>query len=280
MTIDALQAWLLSYETAFRLGVFAGVLVLMCLLEATWPRRVRTRPRTGRWIANLGVVVIASALARVTVPMVPVAAALWAAEAGWGVFNATGLPGVVAGLACIVVLDLAIWGQHVIFHKVPVLWRLHRMHHTDVDLDATSGVRFHPVEIVLSLFIKTGLVIALGAPAWSVVAFEVLLNASSMFNHANLRLPAAVDRALRTVIVTPDFHRVHHSVIRTETDSNYGFNLSVWDRTFGTYRAQPEAGHDGMTVGLADFRSPREQRLDRLILQPVLATSDPSRPSQ
>jgi sterol desaturase/sphingolipid hydroxylase (fatty acid hydroxylase superfamily) len=173
-------------------------------------------------------------------------------------------------LLAVVVLDMAIYFQHRLFHAVPVLWRLHRMHHADLDLDVTTGARFHPLEILLSMAIKVAVVIALGAPAVAVVLFEILLNASSMFNHANLRLPLAVDGALRWLIVTPDVHRVHHSVIRAETDSNFGFSLSWWDRLFGTWRAQPEKGHDGMTIGLPVFRNPEQLRLDRMLVQPFL----------
>jgi sterol desaturase/sphingolipid hydroxylase (fatty acid hydroxylase superfamily) len=171
-------------------------------------------------------------------------------------------------LLAVLLLDLAIYLQHVMFHAVPALWRVHRMHHSDTDLDVTTGLRFHPVEIVLSMLIKFAAIAALGAPAVAVLLFEVLLNATSMFNHANLRLPERVDAALRQVLVTPDMHRVHHSVIERETNSNFGFNLALWDRLFGTYRAQPEAGHEGMTIGVEQFRDPAEARLDRMLTQP------------
>jgi sterol desaturase/sphingolipid hydroxylase (fatty acid hydroxylase superfamily) len=172
-------------------------------------------------------------------------------------------------LAAVVVLDLVIYLQHVLFHAVPALWRLHRMHHADLEFDVTTGVRFHPVEIVLSMVIKIAVVAALGAPALGVLAFEVLLNATSMFNHGNVRLPRALDRALRWIVVTPEMHRVHHSIVRRETNSNFGFNLPWWDRLFGTYRAEPEAGHEGMTLGVPEFRDPEELRLDRMLLQPL-----------
>ena len=193
-----------------------------------------------------------------------------AAEAGGvGLLAWLGLPTPVAVLVAVLLLDLAIYLQHVLFHAVPALWRLHRMHHADLDFDVTTGLRFHPVEILLSMVIKLMVVVALGAPAVAVLIFEVLLNATAMFNHANLRLPAWLDRALRPVLVTPDMHRVHHSAVQRETDSNFGFNLAVWDRLFGTYRAQPAAGHDAMTIGIEQFRDPGELRLDRMLTQPL-----------
>src|SRR4051794_11139456 len=193
-----------------------------------------------------------------------------AAEAkGWSLFNATPLPPWMEVAAPVVLLDLAIYGQHVAFHAVPVLWRLHRMHHADLEFDVTTGVRFHPVEIVLSMLIKFAAIVLLGAPAVGVLVFEVLLNATSMFNHGNVRLHARVDRVLRWLVVTPEMHRVHHSVERRETDSNFGFNLPWWDRLFGTYWAEPEAGHERMAIGLPQFRDPAELRLDRMLLQPL-----------
>jgi len=267
---ETFDNWILSHESTLRFLMFAGVLFVMSSLETMWPRRERMRGRARRWFANIGVVVIASSLARVILPLFPVGAALWAEAQGYGAMNALAVPSAVAGFATIILLDLAIYAQHVVFHQVPVLWRLHRMHHTDVDLDATSGIRFHPVEIILSIAIKIALVIALGAPAWAVIVFEVMLNATSIFNHANLKLPLGLDRVLRLVIVTPDFHRVHHSVLMPETNSNYGFNLSVWDRVFGTYTPQPAGGHDGMTVGQDEFRGEIDQRLDKLLVQPFV----------
>jgi sterol desaturase/sphingolipid hydroxylase (fatty acid hydroxylase superfamily) len=194
--------------------------------------------------------------------------ALVAEQRGWGLMNAVAAPAWIAVPVSVLLLDLAIYLQHVAFHAVPALWRLHRMHHADLDIDVTTGLRFHPIEIVLSMGIKLAVVTALGAPAVAVLVFEVLLNATSMFNHANLRLPQPIDRALRWLVVTPDMHRVHHSVAVAETNSNYGFNLPWWDRLFGTYRDQPAAGHDGMTIGVERFRSPRDLMLDRMLLQP------------
>jgi len=195
---------------------------------------------------------------------------------GWGVFNLLAVPAWVATPAAVILLDLVIYGQHVMFHAVPVLWRLHRMHHADLEFDVTTGLRFHPVEILLSMAIKLAAIMAFGAPPLAVLIFEVLLNATSLFNHANIRVP--LDRLLRLVVVTPDMHRVHHSIERRETDSNFGFNLPWWDRLFGTYRAQPALGHQGMTIGIDRFRDPRELRLDRMLWQPF--RRDPPSPAQ
>jgi sterol desaturase/sphingolipid hydroxylase (fatty acid hydroxylase superfamily) len=192
---------------------------------------------------------------------------------GWGLFNLVHLPVWAAILAAALLLDLTIYGQHVTFHAVPWLWRLHRMHHADLEFDVTTGLRFHPGEIVLSMLVKLAAVLVLGAPPMAVLVFEVLLNATSMFNHGNVRLPSRFDRALRLVMVTPEMHRVHHSIDRRETDSNFGFNLPWWDRLFGTYQDQPGAGHERMTLGLEQFRDPAELRIDRMLLQPLRAES-------
>ncbi|TVR95513.1 MAG: sterol desaturase family protein [Rhodospirillales bacterium] len=266
--LPGIAATLVSHEAAVRLAAFATVLGLMAVWEAARPRRVRLVTRRVRWTANLGIVALDAMVVRLVFPVAAVGMALIAAEQGWGLFNAVGVPFWAAALLSMVLLDLAIWAQHLVFHKVPWLWRLHRMHHTDLDFDVTTGLRFHPLEIVLSMAIKMAVIVALGAPAAAVVAFEVILNGLALFNHANVRLPAGIDAVLRRVIVTPDMHRVHHSVHRDETDSNYGFNLSVWDRLFGTYRAQPRDGHTGMTIGLDIFRSRRDLTLFRLLVQP------------
>ncbi len=262
---------LLANEPVIRLGVFAGVLGLMAGLEALFPRRRRRAAgRWRRWPNNLGIVVVDTLVLRLLFPTAAVGVALAAeARGGVGLLPWLGLPAPLAVLAAVVLLDLAIYLQHVLFHAVPALWRLHRMHHADLDFDVTTGLRFHPGEILLSMAIKLAVVVALGAPAVAVLLFEVLLNATAMFNHANLRLPPRLDRALRLLLVTPDMHRVHHSVVRRETDSNFGFNLALWDRLFGTYRAQPAAGHEAMTIGIAQFRDPGELRLDRMLTQPL-----------
>jgi sterol desaturase/sphingolipid hydroxylase (fatty acid hydroxylase superfamily) len=260
---------LLANEPVIRLVAFAGVLAVMAALEALLPRRRRSFGRARRWPNNLGIVVVDTIVLRLVFPTAAVGVALVVEARGVGLLPWLGLPTPLAVLVAIVLLDLAIYLQHVLFHAVPALWRLHRMHHADLDFDVTTGLRFHPVEILLSMVIKLMVVVALGAPAVAVLVFEVLLNATSMFNHANLRLPAWLDRTLRLVLVTPDMHRVHHSAVPRETDSNFGFNLALWDRLFGTYRAQPAAGHDAMTIGLDRFRDPGELRLDRMLTQPL-----------
>lgn len=259
---------ILADESMIRIAVFTGVLLVMMALEAMLPRRKCKLARVARWPANLGIVVVDTLLARVILPLPPVAAALWAADMGVGFWHMTDAPQMIAIVCSVIVLDLAIYAQHIAFHKVPILWRLHRMHHADTEIDVTTGIRFHPFEIILSLVIKIALVVALGIPAAAVIIFEVLLNATAMFNHANLKLPSFIDRMLRLIIVTPDMHRVHHSWHRDETDSNYGFNLSVWDRLFATYRAQPRDGHDGMTIGLHEFRGARDRGLVGLLTIP------------
>ena len=201
-------------------------------------------------------------------PTTAVGLALLAQTRGFGLFNVIAAPAWIGVAASVVILDLAIYLQHVLFHAVPALWRLHRMHHADLEFDVSTGLRFHPIEILLSMLIKFAVVAALGAPALLVLIFEVLLNASSMFNHANIRIPLGVDRILRWLVVTPDMHRVHHSILARETNSNFGFNLPWWDRLFGTYRPQPAAGHEAMTIGIEQFRDPRELWLDRMLAQP------------
>jgi sterol desaturase/sphingolipid hydroxylase (fatty acid hydroxylase superfamily) len=261
---------ILDTEMLVRLGAFLGVFATMAIWEAAAPRRTLAIGRRARWPGNLGLVVIDAALLRLIHPATAVGAAVFAETHGWGLFNAWPVSGAVAIAASVVVLDLAIYVQHVLFHAVPVLWRLHRVHHADLDFDVTTGTRFHPVEIVLSLGIKMAVVMLLGAPAAAVLVFEVLLNATSMFNHGNVRMPIAADRLLRLVVVTPDMHRVHHSIRPEETNSNFGFSLPWWDWVFGTYRDQPRAGHERMTIGIEQFRDPRELRLDRLLIQPAL----------
>lgn len=247
---------LINYEGAVRLGAFAAVFALMAAWEVAAPRRALSLPKGRRWLANLGVTLLNAALVRVLFPTATVGVALAAGERSWGLFNALPVPGPLAFVLSFVALDLVIWVQHVAFHRVPLLARLHRMHHVDLDFDVTTGLRFHPVEILLSLMIKFAGVLALGAPAAAVLAFELALNLGSLFNHGNVRMPGAVDRALRLLVVTPDMHRVHHSIVPEEINSNYGFFLSWWDRLFGTYNAAPRAGHDAITIGVRDTRDP------------------------
>jgi sterol desaturase/sphingolipid hydroxylase (fatty acid hydroxylase superfamily) len=255
-------------ELFIRIGAAIGIFLALALWELLTPRRTLTVGRARRWPSNLGIVVVDAVLVRLLIPVAAVGMAILAAERGWGLLNITPWPIWLEVLIGFFALDLAIYGQHVAFHKVPILWRLHRMHHADLDIDVSTGLRFHPIEIILSMLIKIAVVVLVGVPALAVVIFEVVLNTTSMFNHSNAVMPISLDRIVRLIVVTPDMHRVHHSIKREETDSNFGFNLPWWDRLFGTYRAQPEAGHESMTIGLPIFRNRRELRLDRLMTQP------------
>ncbi|SHK03630.1 Sterol desaturase/sphingolipid hydroxylase, fatty acid hydroxylase superfamily [Ruegeria lacuscaerulensis ITI-1157] len=243
----------MEYGIVIRLGVFLGLFIIFASAEALRPRRPRLYGRSQRWLTNLSITLLNTAVLRlmaIGLPLLAVGAALDAGQKGWGLFNHLYWPAWVEVALSILILDFAIWAQHLVTHKVPILWRLHRVHHADRDMDVTTAVRFHPIEVALSMGLKIGLVYLLGPSALAVILFEILLNGTALFNHSNIRLPTAVDAVLRQIIVTPDMHRVHHSVLRREHDSNYGFALSIWDRLIGTYVAQPEAGHDDMTVGL------------------------------
>jgi sterol desaturase/sphingolipid hydroxylase (fatty acid hydroxylase superfamily) len=255
-------------EPWIRFGAFAAVLLLLGLSELLVPRRSQSVGRWQRWPGNLGLVALDTLLVRILFPVAAVGAALLAEQHGWGLFNLVGLPFWFEIALAVILLDLLIYGQHVLFHAVPWLWRVHRVHHADLEFDVTTGLRFHPVETLLSMAIKVGAVMLLGAAALAVLIFEVLLNATSMWSHSNIRLPAKADRLLRLVLVTPDMHRTHHSVIPRETHSNFGFNLACWDRIFGTYRERPEAGHESMTIGIPGFRSGKELRLTRMLMMP------------
>ena len=257
-----------TVEIVLRLSCTALVFAGLAAWELLAPRRALSVGRLKRWPSNIGVLLVDAALVRLVIPTAAVGAALYAAGQGIGLFNWLQLRLSVGAILGFLILDFVIWAQHWAFHRVPLLWRLHRMHHADLDIDVTTGVRFHPFEILISMAIKIAVVVALGIPPVGVFVFEVMLNATSMFNHSNARMPNWLDRVLRLVVVTPDMHRVHHSVVRRETDSNFGFNLPWWDRLLGTYRAQPQAGHLAMTIGLAQFRDPRELRLDRMLIQP------------
>lgn len=267
--------WILAHEPWLRVGAFAGLLLLLVLAEHFWPRREGAMQRRARWGANLSIVAVDVLLVRLLIPLGATGTAVWAEVRGFGLFNAVDLPFgpfgpfVAEAVLAFFALDLLIYWQHRLFHRIPLFWRLHRMHHSDLEFDATTGVRFHPAEILVSMLIKMGAIVALGAPAVAVIAFEIALNATSLFNHSNLRLPQGVDRALRKLVVTPDMHRVHHSVHRHEHDSNYGFNLSWWDHLFRSYTGQPQDGHVTMRVGLERFRDSSEQRLLALFAQPV-----------
>lgn len=255
-------------EAVVRLTAFLGMFGLMALWEVIAPRRDLRRPKGERWVTNVLMTAFNTSLVRFAVPAMAVSAALIADEKQWGVFHLVSLPPMVTLIACVVALDLLIYFQHLAFHRVPLLWRLHRVHHTDLDIDVTTALRFHPLEIILSLCIKAVAVIALGAPLEAIILFEVILNATAMFNHGNVRLPGLIDAFIRLFVVTPDMHRVHHSVHDEETNSNYGFNLSCWDRLFGTYRAQPADGHEDMVIGLKAFREPVDLALPFLLAQP------------
>jgi len=266
---------LLSNESLVRLLAFAGILGAMAAWEILAPRRRQAIGRGIRWPGNIGIVALDTLLVRLIFPMTAVGLALLAEARGWGLFNAFPVPGWAAIPLAVILLDLAIYLQHVLFHAVPALWRLHRMHHADLEFDVTTGARFHPIEILLSMIVKLGVIAAIGAPAVAVLLFEVLLNATSMFNHGNVRIPLGFDRILRWMVVTPDMHRVHHSIESGETNSNFGFNLPWWDRLFGTYRDQPAAGHERMAIGIEQFRDPVELRMDRMLLQPWRDASGP-----
>jgi len=268
MTMDATVQ---TYESSIRLGIFLGVFGLVAVAEILAPRRPLTLMRARRWPHNLGLVVLNTALLRLLFPAASVGIALFVEQHDWGLLNYLDLPGTTALVVAVVALDFIIYLQHVLFHAVPALWRLHRVHHADLDFDVTTGVRFHPIEIVLSMLIKFAGIVVLGPSVAAVVLFEVLLNATSLFNHANLRLPAVVDGTLRWLLVTPDMHRVHHSVADDETNSNFGFNLPWWDRLLGTYRGQPRGGHQGMTIGMLDLRDPAQtNRLDAMLMLPFV----------
>lgn len=241
-------------EKTIRISFFVGILIIMAIWEIVAPRRALTVSKTVRWVNNLGLVFLNSFILRIMFPAAAVGVALLADERQWGLFNLYELPAWFAVLASVVIMDFVIYMQHVMVHAVPALWRLHRVHHADLDYDVTTGARFHPIEIILSMLIKFATIVLLGPPAVAVIIFEVVLNAMAMFNHGNVGLPKKLDTLLRFFIVTPDMHRVHHSVEDDETNSNFGFNLSWWDRLFGTYRDQPRAGHEGMTIGIRGFR--------------------------
>ncbi len=264
---------LLAWEPWIRVAAFVGIVVPLAAWESWAPRRRPLVDRLWRWPNNLALVVIGTLLLRAVFPLAAVGVAAPGAQAGWGLLNTWRVHEGLAFIVSLLALDLAIWVQHWSFHRVPLLWRLHRMHHADLDFDVTTGLRFHPLELALSMLIKVVVVLLIGAPPIAVLVFEILLNATSLFNHANVAMPLRVDAWLRWLVVTPDMHRVHHSWEPRETHANFGFNLPWWDRLFGTYLPQPRLGHVAMTVGLREFRDPRDLRLDRMLLQPFLLRS-------
>ncbi len=242
-------------EATVRLAAFVGIFASMALFEQFLPRRERYPARGRRWLTNWGMLIIDSIVLRVVFPAAAVGVALWAETAGVGLFNLVDVPPIVAALIVIVVLDFAVWLEHVVSHHWPLLWRIHKVHHADVDLDVTSALRFHPLEIIVSMVWKGAIVALLGAPAIAVLIFEIILNGMAMFNHSNIKLPLWLDRLIRPLVVTPDMHRIHHSIIERETNTNYGFNLSVWDRLFGVYTVDPVMGQEGMTIGLVEHQN-------------------------
>jgi len=265
-----MNMFIIDNELVVRLGCFFGVFIAMGIWELLAPRRTLTSPKSRRWISNLFITLLNSLVVRIFFPAAAVGMAFMSDWSGWGLFNILRVPSLPAGIMSILLLDLTIYSQHVLFHRVALFWRLHRMHHTDLDIDVTTGSRFHTFEIILSMEIKIVIVVLLGAPAWSVLVFEVLLNATSLFTHSNVRISARADRFLRTIIVTPDMHRVHHSVLTGETNSNFGFNFPWWDRLFGTYRDQPEKGHEAMTIGLPDYQDNKYLTLPWMLAVPFL----------
>ena len=257
-------------DVTIRVVFFIATFAAMTIWELLAPRRVLTTSKTIRWFANLTIISLNASLIHLAFPLMPVGLALLAEKYGGGLLNIVHAPYLLAVIAGVIVLDLVIYLQHVLFHAVPVLWRLHMMHHADLDFDVTTGLRFHPVEIILSGCIKLAAVVVFGPPAIAVLIFEILLNGTSMFNHGNIRLPLNIDRLLRLLIVTPEMHRVHHSVVIKETNSNFGFSFPWWDRLLGTYREQPAAGHKGMTIGLSHFRDPDRLTLPWMLVLPFV----------
>ena len=263
------EQFVLAHEPTIRLSFFLGIFITVAIWEFAAPRRALTVSKPLRWANNLGLVVLNTVLLRLVFPLAAVGMAAFCVKNGWGVLNHFQVPFAVAAPVAVIAMDFVIWLQHVMVHAVPALWRLHRVHHADLDYDVTTGVRFHPIEIILSMLIKFATITVLGPPVVAVVIFEVLLNATAMFNHGNIRLAGGIDRVLRRFVVTPDMHRIHHSVEDDETNSNFGFNLPWWDRLFGTYRDQPRAGHVGMTIGIHNHTDPSEvDRLDGMLLLP------------
>ncbi|WP_370234477.1 MULTISPECIES: sterol desaturase family protein [Henriciella] len=259
----------MSSELGVRIGVFLVVFVTLVLLEARYPRRRSTLRRSERWPGAFSLFVTGAVLARLIVPAGLAGVAIWSSARGIGVFSVLEMPAWVVAIASFLLLDLAMWVQHVLMHRVPILWRMHRVHHADPHIDVVTALRFHPAEILVSLAWKAAIVVVFGIPAWAAFTFEVILNAFAQFNHANWRLPARVDALVRLLVVTPDMHRVHHSVDRAEANMNFGFCLSLWDRLFQVYKAQPEAGHDDMVIGQDSWRNAADQSPVALLRQPL-----------
>jgi len=265
-----MNVFIIDNEIFLRLGFFFAIFISMAIWEQVNPRRVLNTSKGNRWVVNLSITFIDAFIIRLIFPMAAIGIALIAQEQKWGLFNRIAMDGWAIGITAILLFDLTIYFQHVAFHSIPLFWRLHMVHHTDLDIDVTTGARFHPVEILLSMAIKMGVIILIGAPAYSVLIFEILLNGTSMFNHSNIFISPSIDRILRLLVVTPDMHRVHHSVIIRETNSNFGFNFPWWDRVFRTYKDQPDKGHADMTIGLANFRDAKRLTLPYILALPLL----------
>ncbi len=272
--MESIENLVLQQEAAWRLGFFGCIFIVMLIWELLAPRRRLTVSKSQRWLNNIGLLLLNSLVLRLLFPAAAVGMAYTVGEMNWGLFNLLSLPAWLEVIAAVLLLDLAIYLQHLLMHQVPVLWRLHQVHHADLDIDLTTGSRFHTIEIVFSMLIKWLVILLLGPAMLAVLIFEILLNGMAMFNHANVRLPPGLDRVIRYLLVTPDMHRVHHSILRRETNSNYGFNLSLWDRVFGTYIDQPEKGHESMTIGIPEFRDPRQvDRLPGMLALPFVGKS-------
>lgn len=269
-----MEHWVLGYESSIRLSFFLGLFVIMAVLEAQFPRRqLAHKPmRSGRWLHNISLSFLASVLTRIILPISLVSFAIDCQASGMGLFNLAffdDTSGLLLFVISLVLFDLIIYWQHRIFHFVPVLWRLHKVHHSDQHFDVSTGIRFHPLEILASIAIKFAVVFIFGLSAESIIAFEVMLNGLALFNHSNVKIPLSIDRHLRKFIVTPDMHRVHHSQIPSETDSNFGFNISLWDHLFGSYQGQPKLGHEGIEIGLREFNKGRKPlQFFKLLMMP------------
>ncbi len=247
-----------AYEAGIRLGFFCTIFLVMATWELVAPRRKLVGNKAMRWTNNIILVVLNTLVLRLLFPTAAIGVAIVSQQNHWGILAQLNIPFWAIVTLAVVLLDFAIYQQHVMFHSLPILWRLHRVHHADIDIDLTTGSRFHPFEIILSMLIKMSVITLIGAPVIAVIIFEILLNGSAMFNHSNVHIPKTIDHWLRLFIVTPDMHRVHHSVEDYEANSNFGFNVPWWDRLFGTYTAQPSQGHLGMTIGIHKYNQPKD----------------------
>lgn len=269
-----MQELFFQYESYIRLGSFLGIFALLTAWEISSPKRELLQLRRFRWFGNIGLIVISSVLIRFLIPTAAVGVALHVEQDQVGFLNHYDMPFFVQFFIAFVLMDLAIYFQHVIFHALPMFWRFHRVHHSDLDCDITTGIRFHPFEMIISILFKFLVIISIGAPVLAVVVFEVVLNAASMFTHSNIKIPQSIERMVRLILVTPDMHRIHHSINENETNSNFGFFISTWDRIFGTYIKEPALGHENMQIGLQGFREPKWQNLRWLIYLPFVSRID------